>query len=389
MPKGFPPAAFVSSTCYDLSQLRADLKDFLSSLGFEPLLSEISSFPVNPQATTIENCVNAVKERADVFILVVGARYGSIDTSGRSVTNLEYLAAKAKGIPIYVFVSKPIINGLAFWRNNPGADFKGIVDTPQLFTFVEQLRGSQEHWVYGFEYANEIKEILREQFAYLFMDALVCRGQLRGAHLPEYVLGLTGTCLKYVFEKPIGWEYYLFAHVLGDEMARLKHLKRDLIYGLKIGRTKRFGEPREVFDWIALKGREIRLLVGSAETLLNVAIHEALGPQGSPGDPEHIVYVARRLAHIYKALLEWTIDFNLVDAESAFERILQLYAKFSDVVIAEFEGMPIRIITEIDKAVVADRRGDTYIADMRFTFGVPDTTELHEEFQRLGRVFGT
>src|SRR6476646_11478620 len=110
MPKGFPPSVFVSSTCYDLNQIRADLRVFLLSLGVEPLLSEHTTFPVNPQVGTMANCVNAVKERADIFVLIVGSRYGTLDESGKSITNREYLEARAKGIPIYVFISNSILN---------------------------------------------------------------------------------------------------------------------------------------------------------------------------------------------------------------------------------------------------------------------------------------
>ena len=89
MPKGYPPTVFVSSTCYDLNQVRADLKQFLEGLGLGPLLSESPAFPINPESQTVENCLNAVKGRADIFVLIVGARYGSIDVSGKSITNLE------------------------------------------------------------------------------------------------------------------------------------------------------------------------------------------------------------------------------------------------------------------------------------------------------------
>ena len=66
MPIGRAPELFVSSTCYDLSQVRADLRDFAESIGFEPVLSELENFPVDPGTGTLDNCLNAVKTRADV-----------------------------------------------------------------------------------------------------------------------------------------------------------------------------------------------------------------------------------------------------------------------------------------------------------------------------------
>ena|GEM_PF-5309772 len=47
MPKGSPTTMFVSSTCYDLSQVRADIRDFASSLGYDPVLSELDTFHVH------------------------------------------------------------------------------------------------------------------------------------------------------------------------------------------------------------------------------------------------------------------------------------------------------------------------------------------------------
>jgi Domain of unknown function (DUF4062) len=186
MPKGFPPSVFVSSTCYDLNQIRADLREFLSSLGVEPLLSEHTTFPVNPHVDTIGNCVNVVKQRADIFVLIVGSRYGTQDESGKSITNREYLEARAKGIPIYVFVLKSILHMLPVWKNNRDGNYKEVVDTPKLFEFVESLRESREHWVNHFEQASDIIETLRRQFAFLFMDALSWREKMVQASLgPE------------------------------------------------------------------------------------------------------------------------------------------------------------------------------------------------------------
>ena len=51
-----PPGVMISSTFYDLRQVRDDLRRFLEEeLGHRPLLSEHASFPVNPEISTIDN----------------------------------------------------------------------------------------------------------------------------------------------------------------------------------------------------------------------------------------------------------------------------------------------------------------------------------------------
>ena len=115
------PCVMISSTYYDLRQVRADLEQFLTrDLGYQALLSEFPSFPVDPDKTTIENCRARVEQNADILVLVIGGRYGSVDApSDKSVTNLEYLAARAKGIPIYAFVEKRTLGALTLWEANP------------------------------------------------------------------------------------------------------------------------------------------------------------------------------------------------------------------------------------------------------------------------------
>jgi Domain of unknown function (DUF4062) len=52
---------FVSSTCYDLSQVRADLRDFLLSLGIEPVMSEFDTFPIDPAKDTRHEVLTCLK----------------------------------------------------------------------------------------------------------------------------------------------------------------------------------------------------------------------------------------------------------------------------------------------------------------------------------------
>ena len=66
---------FVSSTCYDLSQIRNDIKQCISDLGHNPILSELKDFPIDTRLTSSENCINAVKNEADIFILIIGNKF--------------------------------------------------------------------------------------------------------------------------------------------------------------------------------------------------------------------------------------------------------------------------------------------------------------------------
>src|SRR5258706_13755541 len=302
MPKGYPPSVFVSSTCYELNQVRADMKRFLEIMGLDPILSETPSFPVNPQTSPVENCLQAVKERADIFVLIVGARYGSQNESGKSITNLEYLEAKAKGVPVYVFVLKQILNVLPVWKKNPQANYEGTVDTPKLFEFVDVLRNSKDHWVFEFEEAQHIMDTLCRQLAYLFMEGLILREKVKDLRLSPALTELSGKCLKLMLERPTGWEYSFFSTVLADEMNADQELKWDLQYGLKITHIHGLDDLLTMYNWIQQKLSDMQALALSAGQLMNQAIQDALGKPGEPGDPEHLGYVARRLAKIRKEL---------------------------------------------------------------------------------------
>ena len=79
MDKRKRPVVFVSSTCYDLKQVREDIKDFFeNNYGFETMLSEFNSFPIEPCEGTFENCLNNVDQYADIFVLIIGSRYGYV-----------------------------------------------------------------------------------------------------------------------------------------------------------------------------------------------------------------------------------------------------------------------------------------------------------------------
>lgn len=53
------PTVMVSSTFYDLKEVRSDLASFLGNdLGFQALLSELPSFPIEPDHDTLPTVRN-------------------------------------------------------------------------------------------------------------------------------------------------------------------------------------------------------------------------------------------------------------------------------------------------------------------------------------------
>jgi hypothetical protein len=209
------PTVLLSPTYFDLNQVRADLFDFLKDdLGHAVLACEHSSFPIDPDANTIENCRRRVEREADVLILIIGGRYGQVDQiSEKSVTNLEYLAARAKGILIYAFIDKRILAHYDNWCKNPENKFNDCVDNPKLFDFIKTIRDVHKVWMVPFEHAQDIVSALRSKFAYQLKVSLDHTRRLEDHPSQEDLVGLVGAAYRIALERPKGWEYRLFSAV--------------------------------------------------------------------------------------------------------------------------------------------------------------------------------
>lgn len=384
MPRGYVPAIFVSSTCFDLGQLRADLAEFAKSIGLKPILSEHESFPVDPNYDAIKNCLETVKTRADIFVLVVGARYGQTPRNGKSVTNLEYLEARAKGIPVYVFINKTILNILDVWRRNPTADYTGIVDSPSLFEFVDNLHGNAEHWIFGFEKAQDITTTLRVQLAYLFMDGLVSRARIRSAALPSDLQSLAPRALEILLQKPMGWEYLLFAEVFRNCIEAKKYRKYDYDYGVNFAPSLDMSEPGPLMNWLSNHMEGIIRAVGSLTKLMNEALPVALGPPGVAGDPSHLVYVAKSMGSAYEKAIDWALEFQRIHTEDVFARLMQLSSGMTKNLIAEIEEFAEHMHSQLNTTLGRTlSEGEQVRLELTLTVTAPDMTDFYEEMERL------
>lgn len=313
----------ISSTYYDLKQIRADIEDFLSDkLGYNTLLSESHNFPIEPDNDTLQNCLLKVNELADIFILVVGGRYGSIEiNSQKSITNLEYLAARKKGIPIYIFVSKHILNTLPLWKDNPDTDFSSIVDNNKLYNFVSSIQDEEKHWVFPFETAQDIIKTLKPQLSYLFNKSLKIKRQLDGNLYFKKLQDLSPSAIKIILEEKKAWEYYLFFQILSDEIEKYSDSIKEYNSNIVIGISE-YISANNFSKWQDTRIQEMFTLLESADTLINKCLNEALGPKGESGNPMNISWSAKVLCKILMELINWSLRIRRTILEEPFTELI-------------------------------------------------------------------
>jgi hypothetical protein len=375
----------VSSTFYDLAQVRTDLREFLEDeVGYRSLLSEHPSFPIDPDADTIENCRRRVEQDADILVLIIGGRYGYVDAaSDKSVTNLEYLAARAKGIPIYAFVDRTVTAVLPVWKSNPDADFSGRVDSVRLFEFVEQVRSEDRVWTQEFGRAQDIVAALRIQFAHLTADGLRWRRRLQGRAQREF-RGLHGEALRLALERPMAWEYRLFGQVLSDEVEASEDLIREHRLGLLIG-PGQHAPSGDMTWWIQAQLAELENLVEAGTLLLNESLPEAFRPPGTPGDVTEIVFVARQLGAIHRHAVEWSQRVRRAHVPERFRPLVNEMAWFSDSIIERLGSFGPDVLRQVEEGLadLPEPGEEPKTIKITLTFELSNIEGYQEEFRRL------
>jgi len=95
---------FISSTFSDLKEERNKVMQTIMSLDCIPAGMEL--FPAMDEEQF--EFIKRIIDDCDYYLLIVGARYGSMDENGVSYTEKEYDYAKEKGIPVMAFLHKDI-----------------------------------------------------------------------------------------------------------------------------------------------------------------------------------------------------------------------------------------------------------------------------------------
>jgi len=95
------PSIFISSTFEDLAEYRNAVRDAVLGAGAMPITIEATPFGL-----TVEEKIQELIDESDAVLLLVGHRYGAIDSkTGKGWVETEYEAAKRRGKPLLVFLA--------------------------------------------------------------------------------------------------------------------------------------------------------------------------------------------------------------------------------------------------------------------------------------------
>lgn len=178
------PRVFVSSTFYDLRHIRESLRGLISDLGYIPVLSEEGSVYYDPAVNAADACLTEVGS-CQLYVLIIGGRYGSPHDDDASVTRAEYRAAVQQKIPIFTLVEQSTLGDYRLYQRN--ADEEGVdadaikfpgADDVRVFHFISEVgQATRNNAFHGFATYDHIESYLKAQWAGMFSSMLQARSE--------------------------------------------------------------------------------------------------------------------------------------------------------------------------------------------------------------------
>lgn len=136
------PKIFVSSTMEDKNNIyRQKIIKNMKDMGFDILDFQDSNFPhsIDSSSEVIQDSINAVKA-ADIFILLIGQRYGTIYREQKSVIHCEYEEAIANNIPLLILIQSNV------WRDALSKRQQSeYFENEKHFQFIKELSKHRMH----------------------------------------------------------------------------------------------------------------------------------------------------------------------------------------------------------------------------------------------------
>ncbi len=169
------PKIFISSTYFDLKQVRADLDRFIHDQGYESVLNELGNIPYGKDDKLESYCYKEINN-VDILVSIIGGRYGSESSVEKnSVSQMELKTALELNKQVYIFIEKNIYHEYRFYLENKGIpDVKfTYADNVKIHEFIEFVEGlPNNNTIHGFDNSLDIISFLKEQWSGLFQHFL-------------------------------------------------------------------------------------------------------------------------------------------------------------------------------------------------------------------------
>ena len=181
------PRIFISSTFYDLKQVRSDIERVIRELGYEPVRHETGAVPYSKDERLESGAYREI-ELSDIIVFIMGGRFGSEskEKPGYSISQVELKRALDKGIQVFIFVESGVFNEYNTYKLNE--DSEGIkyssINNIAVFKFLDELYSLPwNNPITQFEVAGDITDFLKEQFAGLFHRFLQEQKRMKEMHV--------------------------------------------------------------------------------------------------------------------------------------------------------------------------------------------------------------
>ena len=209
------PRLFVSSTCYDLQEIRFQLRNFIRDFGYDAVMSEFDDIFYSYETHVQDSCIEEIN-KCHLFILVVGNNYGSFyhqdkqeNITPDSVTLREFRRALDVRIYKHIFINKYVeydyknykraldkFNLRYFQENNVSNEETENVRSNLKMQFDEQYHFPYDSYKYVFYFLDiihelkegnaintfenfaDIKETLRKQWAGFMFESLTKKDKI-------------------------------------------------------------------------------------------------------------------------------------------------------------------------------------------------------------------
>ena len=171
------PNVFISSTIEDLHHVRDAVRETISELGYQPIMSEHGGVGYMNDTAADVACYQSV-QKCQLMILIIGKRYGSKTqgSSSVSVTEREYDTCMEHAPRLISFVDAEVMNYKRVFDESPNAEkvnYPGMDNATATFAFINKImHASVRNAILPFSSVSDVRAQLKLQLASLFYDLL-------------------------------------------------------------------------------------------------------------------------------------------------------------------------------------------------------------------------